>query len=117
MHHSIISWDKTTTFKQNSSLFINSPSIVRYIYSSAFLTFRCIFRKTIYLWPQNIIHFRQSLLHCSQISFPGALLLGLQSSSSRWETDPGNTVDGVATQNAIHGILALLQSTCDTLSL
>ena len=45
------------------------------------------FCRTIYLWPQNTPQFRQSLLHWSQISFPEAFFLGLQTASSRWEPD------------------------------
>ena len=60
-------------------------------------------------------NFRQkSLLQWSQISFSGALFLGLQTGSSRWQPDPENTVDGEAIQSAIHAIMSLLRSTCDT---
>ena len=97
--------NKTITFRKSSTSFF---------YSNASLTFRCHFCRTIYLWPQNTLQFRQPLLYSSQISFPRALFLGLQTGSSRWEPDSENMVDGEAIQSAIRAILPLLRSTCDT---
>ena len=60
-----------------------------------------------------MLQFRQ-LLRWSEISFPEAFLLGLQTGSSRWEPDPESTVDKEVIQSAIRVILQLLLSTCDT---
>ena len=84
-----------------------------YIHSKTSLTFRCLFCRMISLWLENTLQFRQSLLHWGQISFPGAVYLGLQTGSSCWESDPENMVDGAAIQSAICAILLLLRSTCD----
>ena len=45
-----------------------------------------------------MLQFRQSLIHWSHVSFPGAFFLGRQTGSNCWEPDPENTVDGEAIQ-------------------
>ena len=52
-----------------------------------------------------------TFIHDSWNSSSGALFLGLQTGSSRWEPD---LVDGEAIQSAIRAILPLLRSTCDS---
>ena len=106
-HHS-------TSFRQNSSLFINIVSFRRVTFIPTLLQHFDVFFRTTHLWPQNTLQIQQPLCHWSQISFPGAFILGLQTSSSRWESNPENTVDGEEIESAIHAILPSLQSICDT---
>ena len=85
-----------------------------YTDSNASLTIRCLFCRTICLWPQNTPQFLISLLHWSQISFPGAFFWGLQTASSRWRPDLKSRVCKEAIQSAIPIILPSLGSTCET---
>ena len=55
------------------------------------------FCRTICLWPQNTPQFLISLLHWSQISFPGAFFWGLQTVNSHWRPDLENRM-GVEVQ-------------------
>ena len=48
--------------------------------------------------------FRQSLLHWSQISFPGAFFSGQQRASIRWGPDLENMGGEEAIQSLIHSI-------------
>ena len=107
--------NNTTTFRQNLTSFINIVFFKSDTFIPTPLTFRYHFCGSIDLWPQNTLQFRQSLLHWSQISFPGVFFLGLQTGSSRWEPNPENTMVGVAIQSTIRAILPLLLSTCDTM--
>ena len=66
------------------------------------------------LWSQNTSQFLISLLHWSQISFPGAFFWGLQTASGCWGPDMENRVGVEAVWCTIHVVLALLQSTYDT---
>ena len=81
-----------------------------YIYIYAFLIIWCLFCWTI---SQNIPQFLISLLHWSQLSFPGAFFCCQQTASSCWEPDLENRVGTEATQSAIHVVLPLLWSPCD----
>ena len=65
------------------------------------------------LWPQNTPYFPISLLHWSQISFPGAFFWGLQTASSCWEPDLENRVCVEAILSAIHIVLPSLRWICD----
>ena len=53
-------------------------------------------------------------LHWSQISFPRAFFSGQQTNSSCWGPDLENKVGAEAIWCAIHIVLPMLQSTCDT---
>ena len=82
-------------------------------WSNASLTIWCLFCWTICLWPQNTPQFLISLLHWSQISFPGAFSWRLQTASSHWGPDQENRVGAEAIQSAVHVVLPSLQLICD----
>ena len=65
-------------------------------------------------WPQNTPQFPISLLHWSQISFPGEFFCGLQTASSCWGLDLENRVCAEEIRCAIHVVLLSLRSTCNT---
>ena len=98
---------KTTTFRQNSTSFISIGYTSRVIHSflrfsnilMPFFAERLIFGLKIRFSSDN--HF----FIWSQIFYPIAFFLGLQTRISRWEPDSKNTVDGEAIQNAIRAIL------------
>ena len=67
----------------------------------------------IYLWLQKTPQFPISLLHWSQISFPGAFFWVLQTTSSFWGQDLENRMGVEAIRSVIHVVLPSLWSTCD----
>ena len=85
-----------------------------YADSNTSLTIQCLFCRTICICPQNTSQFLISLLHWSQISFPGAFFWGLQTASNHWGPEVENRV-GVKKQFELQFIvLPSLWSICDT---
>ena len=114
IHHSGLT-DKITTFRQNSTLFINIVSF----YSDTLIPtllwqFDAFFVERFVFGLKIRRSFFISLLHWSQISLPGAFFWCLQTASSRWGPDQENRMGAEAIQGAIHGVLPSLRSTCDT---